>query len=65
MGFAATVRSRGNGFDVSKVVQLCASIAPRGFALPPHFNLMSGDPGNRAGSAGHAIIVAHPNDVVA
>jgi hypothetical protein len=65
MGLAARVRGRGNGFDVPKVVQLCAPIAPRGLALPPHFNLMSGDTGNRPGSAGLAIVVAHPNDAVA
>jgi hypothetical protein len=29
IGFAARVRGRGNGFDVSKVVQLCASSAAR------------------------------------
>src|SRR5215831_21244466 len=52
-------------FLVSKVVQLRAAIAPRGFALPQHLNLMSSDAGNRAGSAGLAIILALPNDAVA
>jgi hypothetical protein len=33
---------------MSKVVQLLAAIAPRGFALPKHLNLMSSDAGNRA-----------------
>jgi hypothetical protein len=50
---------------MSKVVQLRAAIAPRGFALPQHLNLMSSDVGNRAESAGLAIVLAHPNDAVA
>jgi hypothetical protein len=49
---------------MSKVVQLRTTIAPRGFALPQHLNLMSSDAGNRAGSAGLAIVLAHPNDAV-
>src|SRR5262245_23983899 len=39
-------------FLLSKAVQLRAAVAPRGFALPKHLNLMSSDAGNRAGSAG-------------
>jgi len=65
MGLAARVRHRGDEFHMSKVVQLRAAIAPRGFALPQHLNLMSSDAGNRAGSAGLAIVLAHPNDTVA
>ena len=45
--------------------QLRAAIAPRGFALPQHLNLMSSDAGNRAGSAGLTMVLAHPNDAVA
>jgi hypothetical protein len=41
------VRRRGDEFHMSKVVQLRAAIAPRGFALPQHLNLMSSDAGNR------------------
>ena len=41
---------------VSKVVQLRAAIAPRGFVLPKHLNLMSSDAGNRARSAGLIIV---------
>src|SRR6516165_4014188 len=65
MGLAARLRRRGDEFHMSKVVQLRAAIAPRGFALPQHLNLMSSDAGNRAGSAGLAIVLAHPNDAVA
>jgi len=65
MGLAARVHHRGDEFHMPKVVQLRAAIAPRGFALPQHFNLMSTDAGNRAGSAGLAIVLAHPNDAVA
>jgi hypothetical protein len=55
---------RGDEFLLSKAVQLRAAIAPRGFALPKHLNLMSSDAGNRAGSAGLAIVLAHPDDKV-
>jgi len=65
MGLAARLRRRGDEFHMSKVVQLRAAIAPRGFALPQHLNLMSSDASNRAGSAGLAIFLAHPNDAVA
>jgi hypothetical protein len=65
MGLAARLRRRGDEFHMSKVVQLRTTIAPRGFALPQHLNLMSSDAGNRAGSAGLAIVLAHPNDAVA
>jgi hypothetical protein len=65
MGLAARLRCRGDEFHMSKVVQLRAAIAPRGFVLPQHLNLMSSDAGNRAGSAGLAIVLAHPNDAVA
>ena len=41
-----------NELTVSKVVQLRAAIAPRGFVLPKHLDLMSSDAGNRARSAG-------------
>jgi len=34
---------------MSKVVQLRAAIAPRGFVLPKHLNLMSSDAGNLPG----------------
>jgi hypothetical protein len=50
---------------MSKVVQLRAAVPFRGFALPQHLNLMSGDAGNRTGSAGLAIVLAHPDDTVA
>src|SRR5215472_5221437 len=59
MGLAARVRHRGDEFQMSKVVQLRAAIAPRGFALPQHLNLMSSDAGNRAESGGLAIVIAH------
>jgi GH15 family glucan-1,4-alpha-glucosidase len=49
----------------SQVVQLRATIAPGGCALPQHLDLMSSDAGNRAGSTGLAIVLAHPNDAVA
>src|SRR6516164_5701147 len=52
MGLAARLRRLGDEFHLSKVVQLRAAIAPRGFALPKHLNLMSSDAGNRAWSAG-------------
>src|SRR5215472_6563363 len=66
-GAFETVRglARGDEFHMSKVVQLRAAVAPRGFALPQHLNLMSSDAGNRAESAGLAIVLAHPNDAVA
>jgi len=54
-----------DGFLVSKEVQLRAAVAPRGFALPQHLNLMSSDAGNRTGSAALAIVLAHPDDTVA
>jgi hypothetical protein len=41
-----------NELSMSKVVQLRAAIAPRGFVLPKHLNLMSSDAGNRAGPLG-------------
>jgi hypothetical protein len=65
MGLAARLRRRGDEFHMSKVVQLRAAIAPRGFALPQHLNLMSSDANNRAGSARLTIVLAHPNDAVA
>jgi len=64
-GLAARLRHRGDEFHMSKVVQLRAAIAPRGFALPQHLNLMSSDANNRAGSARLTIVLAHPNDAVA
>ena len=51
-------------FPMSKVVQLHAAIAPRGFALPKHLNLMSSDAGNRARSAGLIIVFTGPGDAV-
>src|SRR5262249_2096085 len=45
-----------NELRMSKVMQLCAAIAPRGFVLPKHLNLMSSDAGNRARSAGLIIV---------
>src|SRR5215510_11327473 len=62
---AARLRRRGDEFHMSKVVQLRAAVAPRGFALPQHFNLVSSDANNRAGSARLTIVLAHPNDAVA
>jgi hypothetical protein len=50
---------------MSKVVQLRAAIAPRGFAIPQYLNLMSSDAGNRAESAGLAVLLARPDDAVA
>ena len=52
-------------FPMSKVVQLRAAIAPRGFALPKHLNLVNSDAGNRARSAGLMIVFADPDDAVA
>ena len=49
---------------MSKVVQLRAAIAPRGFVLPKHFNLMRSDAGNRARSAGLTIVFTDPDDAV-
>ena len=53
-----------NELPMSKVVQLRAAIAPRGFVLPTHLNLMSSDADDRAGSAGLVIVCAHPDDAV-
>ena len=50
---------------MSKVMQLCAAIAPRGFVLPKHLNLMSSDAGDRARSAGRIIVFTDPGDAVA
>ena len=52
-------------FLMSKEVQVRAAVAPCGFARPQHLNLMSSDAGNRTGSAGPAIVLAHPDDTVA
>jgi len=49
---------------MSKVVQLRAAIAPHGFVLPKHLNLMSGDAGNRARSVGLMIVFADPDDAI-
>jgi hypothetical protein len=54
-----------NELRMSNVVQLSAAIAPRGFVLPKHLNLMSSDAGNRARSAGLMIVFADPDDAVA
>jgi hypothetical protein len=62
---AARALRRGDEFHMSKVMQLRAAIAPRGFALPQHLNLMSSDASNRARSAGLTIVLANPNDAVA
>jgi hypothetical protein len=62
---AANLHHVGNEFHVSNVVQLSAEIAPRGFVLPKHLNLMSSDADNRAGSAGLMIVFADPDDAVA
>ena len=51
-------------FPMSKVVQLRAAIAPRGFALPKHLNLVNSDAGNRARSAGLIIVFTGPGDAV-
>jgi hypothetical protein len=64
-GLAARLRRRGDEFHMSKVVQLRAAVALRGFPLPHHFNLMSSDADDRAGSARLTIVLAHPNDAVA
>jgi hypothetical protein len=53
-----------NELPMSKVVQLRAAIAPRGFVLPKHLNLMSSDAGNRARSAGLIIVFTDPDDAV-
>jgi len=52
-----------NEIPMSKVVQLRAAIAPRGFVLPTHLNLMSSNAGNRALSAG-LIVFTDPGDAV-
>jgi hypothetical protein len=49
---------------MSKVMQLYAAIAPRGFVLPKHLNLMSSDAGNRARSARLIIVFTDPEDAV-
>jgi hypothetical protein len=54
-----------NELRMSKVVQLRAAITPRSFVLPKHLNLMNGDAGNRARSAGLMIVFADPDDAVA
>jgi hypothetical protein len=51
-----------NELPMSKVVQLLAAIAPRGFALPKYLNLMSSDARNRARCAG--LIFTDPDDAV-
>jgi hypothetical protein len=53
-----------NELRMSKVMQLCAAIAPRGFVLPKHLNLMSSDACNRARSAGLIIVFTDPDDAV-
>ena len=63
-GRAARLRRRKDEFLMSKVVQLRAAVAPCGFALPQHLNLMSSDADDRAGSAGLVIVLAHPDDAV-
>jgi hypothetical protein len=50
---------------MSKEVQFGAAVAPGGFALPQHLNLMSSDADDRATSVGLASVVAHPDDTVA
>ena len=65
MGLAAKLCRCGDEFHMSKVVQLRTAIAPRGFALPQHLNLMSSDAGNRARSAGLMIVFANPDDTLA
>src|SRR5262249_20014441 len=65
MGLAARLRRRGDEFRLSKVVQLSAAIAPRGFVLPKHLTLMSSDAGNRAWTAGVMVVFATPDDAVA
>ena len=52
-----------NEIPMSKVVQLRAAIAPRGFVLPTHLNLMGSNAGNRALSAG-LIVFTDPDDAV-
>ena len=49
---------------MSKVVQLRAAVAPRSLALPQHLNMMRSDADDRAGSAGLATVLAHPDDSV-
>ena len=47
--------------------RLCSCVrrlAPRGFVLPKHLNLMSSDAGNRARSAGLIIVFTDPEDAV-
>jgi hypothetical protein len=61
IGRAGTLRHE---LLMSKVVQLRAAVALRGFALPQHLNLMSSDADDRAGSAGLVIVLAHPDDAV-
>jgi hypothetical protein len=55
-----------NELPMSKVMQLSAAIAPRGFVLPKHLHLMSSDAGNRARSAGLIIVIVFtdPDDAV-
>jgi len=65
MWLPVRLRRRRGEFHMEKVVQLRATIAPGGCALPQHLDLMSSDAGNRAGSTGLAIVLAHPNDAVA
>jgi hypothetical protein len=53
-----------NEIPMSKVVQLRAAIAPRGFVLPTHLNLMRSNAGNRARSAGLIIVFPDPDDAI-
>ncbi len=65
MGLAARLRRCEDEFHMSKVVQLRAAIASRGFALPRYLNLMSSDASDGAESAGLAVFLACPDDAVA
>ena len=56
------VKEIPNELPMSKVMQLLAAIAPRGFALPKHLNLMSSNARNRARCAG--LIFTDPDDAV-
>jgi hypothetical protein len=62
---ASTLRRLRAGFRMSKVVQVHAAIARRGFAVPTHLDRMGSDAGHRAQSGGLTAVLADPDDAVA
>lgn len=62
---ASTLRRLRAGFRMSKVVQVHAAIARRGFAVPTHLDRMGSDASDRAQSSGLTAVLADPDDAVA